>query len=84
MTNRFSDNPDVTLCIDCKQARKAKAKEWLRTAGKVVGIAAVTVGAVYVASQSSGYDDNTDYKYIPDGDDGMRCANCGNTDENTL
>ena len=49
-----------------------------------MGVAAVTVGAVYVASQSSGYDDNTDYKYIPDGDDGMRCANCGNTGENTL
>lgn len=81
-------DPDATLCIDCKQARKAKAKEWLKTAGKVVGITAVAVGATYLASQTSGDDDSTDYKSLLDGDDegdgGMRCANCGNTDENTL
>ena len=47
--------------------------------------------AAYLASQSSGSDDRTDYKYLPDEDDegegedcGMRCANCGNTDEKTL
>lgn len=85
---KIISDPDATLCIDCKQARKVKAKEWLKTAGKVVGVAAVAVGTAYLASQSSGDDGNTDYKYIPDGDDegdgGMRCANCGNTDENTL
>lgn len=82
-------DPDGTLCIDCKQARKAKAKEWLKTVGKAVGVAAVVVGASYLVSQSSGGDDDTGYKYLPDGDDEggdyrMRCANCGNTDENTL
>ena len=84
-------DPDGTLCINCRQARKAKAKEWLKTAGKVVGVAAVVAGAAYLASQSSGSDDRTDYKYLPDEDDegegedcGMRCANCGNTDEKTL
>lgn len=81
-------DPDGTLCIDCKQARKAKANEWLKTVGKAVGVAAVVVGASYLVSQSSG-DDDTGYKYLPDGDDEggdyrMRCANCGNTDENTL
>ena len=39
-------DPDATLCIDCKQARKAKTKERLNTAGKFVVVAAVAVGAV--------------------------------------
>lgn len=83
-------DPDGTLCIDCKQIRKAKAKEWIKTAGKVVGVAAVAVGVVYRASQASGDDEGTDNNYLPNGDDdeggeyGMKCANCGNTDENTL
>ena len=72
---------NATLCIDCKQARKTKAKEWLKTAGTVVSVTAAAVGAAYLASQSSRQDDSTDYKYILDGDDegdsGMRCANCG-------
>ena len=62
-------DPESTLCIDCKLARKVKAKEWLKTAGKVVGVAAAVAGKVYLASQSSGEDDDTDYKYLPDGDD---------------
>lgn len=58
----------------------------MKTAGTVVGVTAVAVGAAYLASQSSREEDN--YKYILDGDDegdgGMRFANCGNTDENNL
>lgn len=76
-------DPDGTLCIECKMARKEKAKEWLKTAGKVVGVAAAVVGTVYLASQSSDDDNDTSYTYLPD-EDGMRCANCGNTDESTL
>lgn len=78
-------NPDATLCIDCK---KEKAKRRLITAGKVIGTAAAVVGTIYIASQSSEDDDSTEYKYLPDedyeGENGMRCTNCGNTDENTL
>lgn len=81
-------DPDGTLCIECKQARQDKAKEWLKTAGKVVGFAAAVAGAVYLASQSTN-DNDTSYTPLPSGDDvkedyGMRCANCGNTDENSL
>lgn len=69
-------DPDGTLCIDCKQARKEKAKEWLKTAGKVVGVAAAVAGAVYIASQATDDEEGTRYIPIPDGDDegglGMR------------
>ncbi len=50
-------DPDGTLCDECRQARKEKAKEWLKTAGRVVGVAAAVVGAVCMASQTAG-DDN--------------------------
>lgn len=79
-------NPDASLCEDCKQERKRKAKEWLVKAGKVAGVAAAVVGTVYLASQSSGGDDE-DYTPLPDwngddeGDDGMNdfpiCKTCG-------
>lgn len=77
------------MCFDCKQARKAKAKEWLKKAGKVVGVATVVASAAYLASQSSVDDGGKEYNYIPDADNGgvnhsMKCANCGNTDENSL
>ena len=47
-------DPDGTLCADCRQERRRKAKEWLVTAGKVVGVVAAVAGAVYLASQSDG------------------------------
>lgn len=47
-------DPDGTLCADCRQERRRKAKEWLITAGKVVGVTAAVAGAVYLASQSNG------------------------------
>lgn len=76
---------DETICINCKQARKVKAKKWLATAGKVAGVAAVAIGSAYLASQAT---DDDMYISHPNGDDeedyNMRCANCGNTDENTL
>lgn len=61
-------DPDATLCVDCKLARKQKAKEWLKTAGKVVGVASAVAGAVYLASQASGDDEGTGYRPFPDGD----------------
>lgn len=61
-------DPDATLCLDCKHARREKAKQWLITAGKVVGAVAAVAGVAYLASQSSD-DDSTDYLPITDGYD---------------
>ena len=64
-------DPDATLCADCRQRRREKAKEWLITAGKVVGVAAAVVGAVCVgiATAEDESEGNTDYTPIDDGDD---------------
>ena len=64
-------DPDATLCADCRQRRREKAKEWLITAGKVVGVAAAVVGAVCmsIATAEDESEGNTDYTPIDDGDD---------------
>lgn len=64
-------DPDATLCADCRQRRREKAKEWLITAGKVVGVAAAVVGAVCVGIATAGDESegNTDYTPIDDVDD---------------
>ena len=64
-------DPDATLCADCRQRRREKAKEWLITAGKVVGVAAAVVGAVCVGIAAAGDESegNTDYTPIDDVDD---------------
>lgn len=80
---------DTTLCADCKQTRKVKAKQWLITASKVVGTVTAIAGVAYLASQTTS-GRNTDY--IPplggdDNDEGesiMKCAHCGNTNESSL
>ena len=61
-------DPDGTLCVDCRQIRRQKAKERLITAGKVVGAVAAVAGTAYLASQSDG---NGSVDYIPhtSGDD---------------
>lgn len=45
-------------------------------------------GIAYLLSQLSDDENESDHEYLPDGDDeedgGMKCANCGNTDERTL
>lgn len=64
--------PDGTLCNICKQARKAKAKEWLITAGKVIGVVATFAGAAYLASRTSAEEDNADYEYLPEGKEGAK------------
>ena len=62
-------DPDGTLCADCRQERRRKAKEWLVTAGKVVGVVAAVAGAVYLASQSDG-EESSDYTpKLGDGED---------------
>lgn len=82
-------DPDSTLCADCRQSRREKAKQWLITAGKVVGVVAAVAGAAYLASTSSD-DENTNYTPLSSGDDNdegefiMKCANCGNTNESSL
>lgn len=65
-------DPDGTLCVDCRQIRRQKAKDRLIAAGKVVGVVAAVAGTVYLASQSdecggyipnvSGDDDNEEEK----------------------
>lgn len=62
-------NPDATLCANCREARRQRAKEWLIKAGKVVGVVAAVVGAVALAVSAAGDDDTTDYTPLPDGDD---------------
>lgn len=57
---------DTTLCADCKQIRRQKAKDWLITAGKVVGFVAAAAGVVYLASKSSDDDVNSDNIPLPD------------------
>ncbi|MEI2989133.1 MAG: hypothetical protein ACLUV3_08000 [Oscillospiraceae bacterium] len=86
---RVIPDPDSTLCADCRLARHQKAKERFVKGVKIAGAAATVVGTVYLASQATDDDENSDYIPLPGGDDdegedGMKCANCGNTDENTL
>jgi len=62
-------NPDGTLCADCRQSRREKAKQWLITAGKVAAGVAVVVGAAVIAASAIEDDENTDYTPLPGGDD---------------
>lgn len=62
-------DPDGTLCADCRQERRQKAKEWLVTAGKVVGVVAAVAGTVYLASQSDGRE-SSNYTPLFGGDKG--------------
>ena len=62
-------DPDGTLCADCRQERRQKAKEWLITAGKVVGVAAAVAGAVYLASQSDGEGSDNYAPFFSGGED---------------
>lgn len=61
-------NPDATLCADCRQARREKAKQWLITAGKVAAGIAVVVGAAVLAASAAEDDEDTDYTPLPEGD----------------
>jgi hypothetical protein len=54
-------NPDATLCADCREARREKAKQWLKVA---TGIA-VVVGAAVVATSATEDNENTDYTPLP-------------------
>lgn len=75
-----------TLCEECRQVRRQKAKEWLITAGKVVGAVAIVAGTIYLASQAVDNDETTDYTPISEGDDDKEdlkmnkypvCKSCG-------
>lgn len=57
---------DGTLCAKCRQERRQKAKEWLISAGKVVGAVAAVAGVAYIAEQS-GSEENSSYTPLPDG-----------------
>lgn len=62
-------NSDATLCEDCRQARREKAKQWLITAGKVVATVAVVAGTVALAASATGDEQETDYTPSPDDND---------------
>ena len=59
--------PDGTLCVECRQIRRQKAKERLITVGKVVGVVAAVAGTAYLASQSN---ESVDYNISHIGGDG--------------
>ena len=59
-------DPDATLCADCRQARREKAKQWLITAGKVAAGIAVVVGVAVLAASAAEDDDSTEYTPLPD------------------
>lgn len=80
-------DPDGTLCADCRQERRRKAKEWLITAGKVVGVVAAVAGVTYLATQTDG-EESGGFTYLPEGDDDVEggfmtkdfiCRGCGHT-----
>ena len=62
-------DPDATLCADCRQARREKAKQWLITAGKVAAGIAVVVGAAVLAASATENNEDTNYTPLPEGDD---------------
>lgn len=77
-----------SLCVDCRIKRNQQAKEHLKIAGKVVGVVAAAVDAIYLSSQASDTenDENSNYTLIDyennnEGDDGMNdypiCKTCG-------
>ena len=69
INNRKSPIQDATLCADCRQARREKAKQWLITAGKVAAGIAVVVGAAVLAASATENNEDTNYTPLPEGDD---------------
>ena len=59
-------NPDATLCADCRQVRREKAKDWLKVA---VGVAVVVGTTILAASATEDECETTDYAPLPDEDD---------------
>lgn len=55
---KFLEYSKDTLCLDCKQVRRDKAKKRLKTAGKIAGVALMAVQtAATVANALNGKDD---------------------------
>lgn len=67
---KTTPNPEQTLCDNCKIARKEKSKERLKTAAKVVGVAAAVTGVAYLASQATDDSAYTEYDSPLGGSDG--------------
>ena len=66
--SKIIPDPDATLCAECRQTRRQKAKDWLITAGKVVGVVAAVAAVAYLASQTDG-EESTGYTPLPGGDE---------------
>lgn len=60
-------DPEATLCANCRQIRRKKAKQWLIDTGKTVGVIAAVAGVVYLAAATD--DENTEYTPLWDPDD---------------
>ena len=56
-------NQDATLCADCREIRRKEAKKRIAKVGQVVGLAAVAIGAIALAS--NGNDNNAEMNYTP-------------------
>ena len=66
---KIISDTDATLCKDCKQVRKEKAKQWVINAAKVVGTVAAVAGVAYLASQPTSDDEEAEHKYLPEKDE---------------
>ena len=61
-------DPDATLCVDCRQAKRKKFKQWSVTVGALLASIAAAVGiGVLAASNSGGEEDTADKLFTDDG-----------------
>lgn len=62
-------NPDATLCADCRQSRRQKAKQRLVTVGKIAaGVAAVAGTAILATISDEDESKSSDYTPLPNDD----------------
>ena len=61
-------DPNATLCADCRQERRKKAQQWIKTTGKAVAEVAVFTGTVVLAATSTENSQRPDYTPIPNYD----------------
>ncbi len=71
-------NPDATLCEECKIERLKKAGKVLLAVGAFVGVVASAINSQDSASDTGV--SSTSYGF----NDDLECANCGNTNSDTL
>lgn len=60
------ENPDATLCDDCKKVRVEKAKKWAIRIGAILAVAAAAVGTYYAVSKGIESGKTSPQNTIPD------------------